>query len=180
MNDKQIMRCLQLARLTATLSTCSSKHAVGAVLYSDGVVHAKANGVPSAMLPCDVPAALGARCIHDSKERCVRAVHAEVRVLLAAARHGTHTAGASMFLTLPPCENCVRFMIDAGIKEVFYIGKATSSQGLELAYQHMGVYNLHKLVTESVFTAQEDIDWLEQSVVNGQLIEIVRAYGSQR
>jgi dCMP deaminase len=49
-----------------------------------------------------------------------RAVHAEANAIAQAAKHGISTNGASIYVTLEPCVSCLKIIISAGIKEVFY------------------------------------------------------------
>jgi dCMP deaminase len=49
-----------------------------------------------------------------------RSVHAEANAIAQAAKHGISTSGASIYVTLEPCLTCLKLIISAGIKEVFY------------------------------------------------------------
>jgi dCMP deaminase len=55
-----------------------------------------------------------------SKELPSRAVHAEANAIAQAAKHGISTAGGSIYVTLEPCISCLKLIISAGIKHVFY------------------------------------------------------------
>ena len=48
-------------------------------------------------------------------------IHAEENAILYAARRGIATDGAYMVTTLSPCSKCCARMIQAGIRDVFYI-----------------------------------------------------------
>ena len=45
-------------------------------------------------------------------------VHAEINVICSAARIGVSTKGCSLYVTMSPCADCARAIIQAGIKEV--------------------------------------------------------------
>lgn len=47
--------------------------------------------------------------------------HAERNAIYAAARSGYATAGCSMVVTHPPCMDCARAMVQAGIKHVIVL-----------------------------------------------------------
>jgi dCMP deaminase len=49
-----------------------------------------------------------------------RAVHAEANAIAQAAKHGIATDGASIYVTLEPCLYCLKLIISAGIRTVFY------------------------------------------------------------
>lgn len=50
-----------------------------------------------------------------------RAVHAEMEALLACARKGVSTRGATLYCTTFPCHNCAKHIIAAGIHRVVFI-----------------------------------------------------------
>lgn len=52
----------------------------------------------------------------ERPEKYRRVVHAEANALLAAARTGWRTHGATMIVTLYPCHDCAKLIIQAGIK----------------------------------------------------------------
>lgn len=65
------------------------------------------------------------RGVHDTRERYIDrevkyrfVVHAEANAILNAA---ADTRGATMYLTAPPCCDCAKLVIQAGIQKVFYI-----------------------------------------------------------
>ena len=48
------------------------------------------------------------------------AVHAEARLIADAARHGTPTEGATLYVTDFPCPPCAKLIAGAGIAKLFY------------------------------------------------------------
>ncbi|HEX7841072.1 MAG TPA: anti-phage dCTP deaminase [Kofleriaceae bacterium] len=61
-----------------------------------------------------------------------RAVHAEMDALLACARGGTGTRGATLLCTTFPCHNCAKHIVAAGIRRVVYIEPYAKSQAFDL------------------------------------------------
>lgn len=55
---------------------------------------------------------------HEGDGRFIWMEHAERTVLLAAARRGVATDGATMVTTLYPCIDCARAIVGAGIKHL--------------------------------------------------------------
>lgn len=113
---------LMLAKLAATRSTCLA-FPVGAVIVKNKQVVATGyNGSPSGSIHCTAQGF----CYKDlsscdaSKTLPSRAVHAEANAIAQAAKHGISTEGASIYVTLEPCLSCLKLIISAGIKEVFY------------------------------------------------------------
>ncbi len=111
-----------LAKLTATRSTCLA-FPVGAVIVQDRQVLATGyNGSPSGSAHCTTQG----YCYPDlsacnaSKILPSRSVHAEANAIAQAAKHGICTNGASIYVTLEPCLACLKLIISAGIREIYY------------------------------------------------------------
>lgn len=113
---------LMLAKLAATRSTCLA-FPVGAVIVKNKQVVATGyNGSPSGSAHCTAQGYCypGLSSCDASKSLPSRAVHAEANAIAQAAKHGIATDGASIYVTLEPCLSCLKLIISAGIKEVFY------------------------------------------------------------
>ena len=113
---------LMIAKLAATRSTCLV-FPVGAVIVKNKQVLATGyNGPPSGSSHCTTQGF----CYPElsscdaSKALPSRAVHAEANAIAQAAKHGISTNGAVIYVTLEPCIYCLKLIISAGIKEVFY------------------------------------------------------------
>ena len=50
-------------------------------------------------------------------------VHAESNALANAAKIGANVDGADIYLTLSPCKDCIKLLIQSGIKNVYYISE---------------------------------------------------------
>jgi deoxycytidylate deaminase len=61
-----------------------------------------------------------------------RAVHAEMEALLACARQGVSTKGATLYCTTFPCHNCAKHIIAAGIHRVVFIEPYEKSKAEDL------------------------------------------------
>ncbi|MDJ0553027.1 MAG: dCMP deaminase family protein [Microcoleaceae cyanobacterium MO_207.B10] len=113
---------LMIAKLAATRSTCLA-FAVGAVIVKNKQVLATGyNGSPSGSVHCTSQGF----CYPElsscdaSKVLPSRSIHAEANAIAQAARYGISTNGAIIYVTLEPCLSCLKLIISAGIKEVFY------------------------------------------------------------
>jgi dCMP deaminase len=102
---------INVAREIATLSHCV-RSKVGAVLVKDGNIIAFGyNGTPSGMDNC---------CERDNVT-LPHVIHAEVNAVLKAARTGAAVDGSTLYLTLSPCLDCSKLILQAGIKRVVYL-----------------------------------------------------------
>lgn len=113
---------LLLAKLAATRSTCLA-FPVGAVIVKDKQVLATGyNGPPSGSAHCVTQGFCYpdlSRC-DASKVLPSRAVHAEANAIAQAAKHGIGTDGATIYVTLEPCLSCLKLIMSAGIREIYY------------------------------------------------------------
>lgn len=74
--------------------------------------------------------------IPERRERPAKylyASHAEQNLIAFAARNGIATEGMTVFVTHCPCANCAKSLIQAGIKQVNYLGGHTSMPEGEFA-----------------------------------------------
>ncbi len=123
---------LMIAKLAATRSTCLA-FPVGAVIVKDRQVLATGyNGSPSGSVHCTAQGF----CYPElsscdaSSSLPSRAVHAEANAIAQAARHGISTDGSIIYVTLEPCISCLKLIISAGIKKVFYETNFNSGEKL--------------------------------------------------
>jgi dCMP deaminase len=103
-------------------STCLA-FPVGAVIVKDKQVLATGyNGSPSGSVHCTTQGYCypNLSSCDVSKDFPSRAVHAEANAIAQAAKHGISTDGASIYVTLEPCISCLKLVVSAGIREVYY------------------------------------------------------------
>jgi dCMP deaminase len=63
---------------------------------------------------------------------CNNVTHAESNAVAFAARQGISTDGATLFVTVSPCEVCARLLIAAGIVEVVYDEEYRKDEGIRI------------------------------------------------
>lgn len=118
---------LEIAKVVATRSTCGRAN-VGAVIAKNKVILSTGyNGAPRGLPHCDD---IGHEIVDG---HCIRTIHAEANAIAQAARNGTAIEGATMYLTVSPCYDCFKMIINAGIKDVMYKEFYMSRYGLSKA-----------------------------------------------
>lgn len=63
---------------------------------------------------------------------CQRTLHAETNAIAYAARHGIKAQGSELFVTLSPCVNCAKLVINSGVTKVWYNESYRIPDGIEL------------------------------------------------
>jgi dCMP deaminase len=113
---------MTITRFVAKRSTCIRRQ-VGAILVKDKRILATGyNGVPSGLPHCyDVGCLRETEGIPSGErhELC-RGLHAEQNVIIQAAYHGINIQGAHLYCTNLPCTICMKMIIAAGIRKIFY------------------------------------------------------------
>lgn len=142
MNDKNKGRIskdayfMKIAEVVSLRSTCI-KRKVGAVLVKDShILSTGYNGVPSGFKHCTPETCVRKNLKSGEKPELCRGVHAEINCIIQAAIHGTSIRGNTiLYSTTFPCMTCLKLIINAGIKKLFY------KEG----------YNMENKVKESLF-----------------------------
>lgn len=76
------------------------------------------NGAPKGQPQCDEVG-----CLIDEEKygpHCLRATHAEVNLLMGAAKYGIRTEGSIIVVTHYPCIHCLHAIARAGVQTVYY------------------------------------------------------------
>lgn len=106
------MAYLKMAKSWATLSHCIRKQ-VGAIIVKDDMIISDGyNGTPSGFDNC---------CENDTGQTHWYVLHAEANAILKVAKSANNAKGATLYLTLSPCKDCSKLILQAGIKRVVYI-----------------------------------------------------------
>ena len=57
----------------------------------------------------------------NSPEKYPYVIHAEMNAISNANRNGVDCNGADIYLTMSPCHDCIKLLIQHGIKNVYYL-----------------------------------------------------------
>ena len=118
---------MEIASIVSQRSTCQRAQ-VGAIIVKDNrIISTGYGGAPSGMPHC-----LDEGCLMGNNEGCIRTIHAEVNTIAFAARSGISVKGATMYVTLSPCYNCSKLIINSGIKRVIYKEEYRDTSGVNL------------------------------------------------
>ena len=115
---------MKTAFLFASKSKCVSHH-VGAVIVKDKrIIACGYNGTPPGVKNCnEVFDANGFnREEHHKWSRNIE-IHSESNCIAYSAKHGLNIEGSDMYVTISPCNECLKLIIMSGIKNVYYLFK---------------------------------------------------------
>lgn len=121
MYNKFDIAYLRMAKEWAKLSYCERKK-VGALIVKDRMIISDGyNGTPSGAENC---------CEDDSGQSLWYVLHAEANAILKLAASTQSAKGATLYLTLSPCRECCKLILQAGITRVIYIEKYRDEEGI--------------------------------------------------
>ena len=124
-NNKQLKydkAYLRLAKSWANLSHCVRKK-VGAIIVKDGMIISDGfNGTPSGF---------DNSCENVQGETHWYVLHAEANAILKVAKSSNNCKGSTLYVTLSPCKDCSKLILQAGIKRVVYQNAYKDVSGLE-------------------------------------------------
>ena len=103
------------ANLLSLRSTCK-RLSVGALIVRDSrVIAGGYNGSVKGETHC-----IDEDCLVVDGH-CLRTIHAEMNAILQCAKFGVPTDGAEIYTTHFPCLSCMKQILQAGIKKIYYM-----------------------------------------------------------
>ena len=119
--DKYDKAYLRMAGEWAKLSHCKRKQ-VGALIVKDNTIISDGyNGTPSGFTNS---------CEDEDGETHWYVLHAEANAILKVAKSTQNAKGATLYVTLSPCRDCSKLIIQAGIKRVVYLKQYKDISGV--------------------------------------------------
>ena len=124
---------LDLVYMTMAIAVSSLSHCkrsqVGAILEKQGnVIGMGYNGTPSGMDNC-------CEEWHESGMQIVTkptVLHAEMNAIIKAAKTGNSVQDSTLYVTLSPCIDCSKYILQSGIKRVVYLEQYRDTSGVDL------------------------------------------------
>ena len=113
---------LRMAQEWAKLSYCDRKK-VGAIIVKDNMIISDGyNGTPSGYENC---------CENEYGETEWYVLHAEANAILKVAKSTQSALGSTLYITLSPCKECSKLIIQSGIKRVVFKNKYKDTAGID-------------------------------------------------
>lgn len=113
---------LRMATSWAKLSHCKRKQVGALIVKDDMIISDGYNGTPSGFDNC---------CEDDNGETHWYVLHAEANAILKVAKSTNNARGATLYLTLSPCKDCSKLILQAGIKRVVYVNEYKDAEGVD-------------------------------------------------
>ena len=113
---------LRMASEWGALSHCERKQ-VGALIVKDSMIISDGyNGTPTGFDNC---------CEDENKKTQWYVLHAEANAIMKVAKSTNNSNGATLYITLSPCRECSKLVLQSGIKRVVYLNAYKDDSGLK-------------------------------------------------
>ena len=113
---------LKMALEWAKLSHCKRKQ-VGALIVKNGMIISDGyNGCPSGFEN---------NCEDENGETKWYVLHAEANAILKVAKSTQNCKGATLYLSMSPCKECSKLILQAGILRVVYLNEYKDKSGID-------------------------------------------------
>lgn len=117
---------LRMAIQWGKLSHCKRKQ-VGALIVKDSMIISDGyNGTPTGFDNC---------CEDDHGKTRWYVLHAEANAIMKVAKSTNNSNGATLYITLSPCKECSKLVLQSGIKRVVYTRAYKDDSGIEFLRQ---------------------------------------------
>ncbi|SNV44500.1 deoxycytidylate deaminase [Chryseobacterium taklimakanense] len=118
---------LKMALEWAKLSYCKRKQ-VGALIVKDRMIISDGyNGTPSGFEN---------QCEDEEGKTHWYVLHAEANAILKLAASTQSAKGATLYITLSPCKECSKLILQAGISRLVYIDEYSDNEGISFLKGH--------------------------------------------
>lgn len=114
---------LRMAAEWSKLSHCERRQ-VGAIIVKNGMIISDGyNGTPTGFDNC---------CEDNEGATHWYVLHAEANAISKVARSTNNAQDATLYLTMSPCKDCSKMILQVGIKRVVFANAYKDGSGLEL------------------------------------------------
>jgi len=114
---------LNIAELFASRSHCLSVQVGAVCVRDDRIIATGINGTPSGNKNCDEIFDVlkwEEHKVYHHDWSSLHEIHAEMNVILYAARHGIKLDGATLYSNIEPCIYCTKNLMQSGIVRIVY------------------------------------------------------------
>lgn len=113
---------LRMAKEWAKLSHCKRKQVGSLIVKNNTIVSDGYNGTPSGFTNA---------CEDEDGNTHWYVLHAEANAILKVAKSTQNAEDATLYVTLSPCKECSKLIIQAGIKRVVFLDQYKDDSGTQ-------------------------------------------------
>lgn len=118
---------IKAALIFSELSYCNRRKVGAVIVKNDTIIAIGYNGTPAGQDNC---------CEDENGKTKPEVRHAEANALAKLCRSTESSIDSSLFVTTAPCKQCAIDLVNAGIKEVYYLEHYKHDEGLSYLTEH--------------------------------------------
>ena len=122
-----------MAKEWAKLSYCKRKQVGALIVRNNMIISDGYNGTPSGY---------SNSCENESGDTHWYVLHAEANAILKVAKSTQSAEGATLYITLSPCKECSKLIIQSGIKRVVFSVQYKDTAGVDFLREY-GIESVH-------------------------------------
>ena len=113
---------IKTALLLSQKSKCVSKKVGAVIVKYDRIISMGYNGTPPGFKNCN---SIFSEDEYDREEHHkwsnMYELHGELNAIMFSAKNDINIDGCDLYVTLKPCDQCIKNIIQSGIKRIFYV-----------------------------------------------------------
>ena len=114
---------IKTALLLSQKSKCVSKKVGSVIVHDDRIISMGYNGTPSGFKNCCDQFNQYDRTQREEHHKWSDKyeLHSELNSIIFCAKHGINIQGSEIYVTLFPCDQCIKNLIQSGIMKIYYL-----------------------------------------------------------
>ncbi len=133
---------LEMIETVAKRASCDRGRSGCVIVRENRILTSGYVGSPPGLDHCDDVGHLMKKVIDDdgqTRDHCMRTIHAEQNAICQAARHGISLAGATLYCKMEPCRVCAMMIISVGITRVVALRRYHAAQESREMFERAGI-----------------------------------------
>ena len=133
---------LEMIETVAKRATCDRGRSGCVIVRDNRILTSGYVGSPPGLDHCDDVGHLMKQVIDEdgqTRDHCMRTIHAEQNAICQAARHGISLAGGTLYCKMEPCRVCAMMIISVGITRVVALRRYQAAQETRDMFERAGI-----------------------------------------
>ena len=126
---------LNIAREISSLSYCKRSKVGAVIVKDDNIISFGYNGTPAGV----------DNCCEREDTTLPEVIHAEMNAILKAAKSGYSVDNSTLYLTLSPCVDCAKLILQSGIKRVLYLDQYRKTEGVDFLKKFIDISQYNEI-----------------------------------
>ena len=126
---------LNIAKEISSLSYCKRSKVGAVIVKDDNIISFGYNGTPAGV----------DNCCEREDVTVAEVIHAEMNAILKAAKSGYSVDNSTLYLTLSPCVDCAKLILQSGIKRVLYLETYRKTDGVDFLKKFIDISQYNEI-----------------------------------